>query len=59
MGPSFDGKTKGMVSYESKADCYEAKNDNILIKKFPKLTKILVRVQMILSEIMIITIVII
>ncbi len=47
------------IDYNSVADYYEAKCDYILKIKFPKLAKILIKLQMIFSEMMILIILIV
>ncbi len=55
---SFDIKGE-QITYNSIALYYEAKCDHILMMKFPTLAKVLIRISMIFSEVMIIGILIV
>lgn len=58
VAPAFENPSK-KVTYDSTSEYYEAKCDFVLRIKFPNLAKILVKIQMIFSEMMIIAILIV
>jgi hypothetical protein len=56
-GDSYDGKGS-KKNFDSYAEMYEAKNDFFLTRRFPYLSRVGIRLRMIISEIGIMTLII-